>query len=351
MLRTVSSLYKAFQGNIAAIPGRWLALIFFLVLAFIPVLSQQPYALRIVTFASIYAIFAVSWDFLGGYVGQMNLGQAAFFGTGAYVAALLNLNAALPPVVTIPLGGLAAVVMGLIACVPALRLRGFYLAFVTLALPLILKGIVLALPNVTGGESGLSGLTSLGGYVTAYYIVFFVMLFSVLILWKLTDIRSKVVRVGVIFQAIREDEIAARVSGINTVSYKMLAFSISAFFAGIAGGLYAHVTRVTGPSTLELLLSFNAIVWTVFGGIGSIYGAVAGVFILSPFVELMQAIWQWRMLLYGVLIVVVLLYMPEGVAVWIRGKIQRRCPRCGLVNAATRSNCRACFAPLRPARR
>lgn len=347
MLRTVSSLYKAFQGNIAAIPGRWIALIFFLVLSLLPIITQQPYTLRIVTFASIYAIFAVSWDFLGGYVGQMNLGQAAFFGTGAYVAALLNLNLGLPPALTIPIGALAAVVTGLIACLPALRLRGFYLAFVTLALPLILRGIVLAFPDVTRGEMGLSGITSLGGYVASYYIAFFVMLFSVLILWKLTDIRSKMVRVGVIFQAIREDEIAARVSGINTVSYKILAFSISAFFAGIAGGLYAHVTRVTGPSTLELLLSFNAIVWTVFGGIGSIYGPVTGVFFLSTFVELMHAVWQWRMLLYGVLIVVILLYMPDGVAVWLRGKIQRRCPRCGLVNATTRSSCRACFTPLR----
>ena len=120
MLRTVTSVYKAFQGNILAVPGRWIALIFFLVLFFIPVITQQPYTLRIITFASIYVIFAVSWDFLSGYVVQMNLGHAAFFGTGAYLAALLTLTLDSPPAVTIPLGARVATVSGFCACVPAL---------------------------------------------------------------------------------------------------------------------------------------------------------------------------------------------------------------------------------------
>jgi branched-chain amino acid transport system permease protein len=111
------------------------------------------------------------------------------------------------------------------------------------------------------------------------------MLVSIGIMWKMTDVKSKKIRLGIILQAIREDEVTARASGINTIRYKLLAFCLSGFFAGIAGGLYVHVMKIAGPSTLELMTSINPIVWTVFGGIGTIYGPVTGVYILFPLVE------------------------------------------------------------------
>ena len=343
----IRRLFKDFQGDVLAIPGRLIALIFFLLLFFVPLITQQPYILRIFIFANIFVIFAVSWDFLSGYTGQMNFGHALFFGVAAYTAALLNLHLGLPPWATIPLGALAAMIAGLVVCIPALRLRGPYLSLVTLAFPLILIGIIFAFRDFTGGELGVSGIARISDSRTVdYYISMLIMLISVFVMWKLTDARSSIVRTGIILHAIREDEITARASGINTVRYKMLAFAVSGFFAGVAGGFHAHFMKIAGPSNLELFLSFQVIIWTVFGGIGSIYGPVVGVYILHPVMELLRVIPEVRILIFAAIVVLLLLFMPEGIAVWVRSKIERTCPRCKLANMALRRTCRACGTSL-----
>ncbi|MBL7061461.1 MAG: branched-chain amino acid ABC transporter permease [Dehalococcoidia bacterium] len=340
-------LVKDFQGDVLAIPGRLIALIFFLLLFLLPLITQEPYTLRILIFANIFVIFAVSWDFLSGYTGQVNFGHALFFGVAAYTAAMLNKYIGLQPWATIPIGAIVAVGAGVLMCLPALRLRGPYLSLVTLAFPLILLGVVKAFPDVTGGEHGITGLTRLSeSRITDYYISAVVMTISVFIMWKLTDARSALVRTGIILHAIREDEIAARASGINTIRYKLLAFAVGGFFAGIAGGLFAHFMRIAGPSTLDLMLSFQAIIWTVFGGIVSIYGAVVGVYFLYPLMEFLRVIPELRILIFAAIVIVILLFMPEGIAVWIRDKIERACPRCKLSNVWWRRTCRACGASL-----
>ncbi len=340
-------LLKDFQGDVLAIPGRLIALIFFVLLFLMPLITKDPYILRILIFANIFAIFAVSWDFLSGYTGQINFGHALFFGVAAYSAAMLNTYLDLKPWATIPIGALVAVMAGVLMCLPALRLRGPYLSLVTLAFPLILLGIIKAFPDVTGGEHGITGLARLSeSRVTDYYISALVMTVSVFIMWKLTDARSGLVRTGIILHAIREDEITARATGINTIRYKLFAFAVGGFFAGIAGGLYAHFMRIAGPSTLDLLLSFQAVVWTIFGGIVSIYGPMVGVYFLYPLTEVLRVIPELRFLILGAIVIAIILFMPEGVAVWIRDKIERRCPRCKLSNVALRRTCRACEASL-----
>jgi branched-chain amino acid transport system permease protein len=340
-------LFKDFQGDVLAIPGRLIALIFFLLLFILPLITQEPYTLRILIFSNIFVIFAVSWDFLSGYTGQVNFGHALFFGAAAYTAAMLNKYLGLQPWATIPIGAIVAVGAGMLMCLPALRLRGPYLSLVTLAFPLILLGVIKAFPDVTGGEHGITGLTRLSdSRIADYYISAVVMTISVFIMWKLTDAKSALVRTGIILHAIREDEIAARASGINTIRYKMLAFAVGGFFAGIAGGLFAHFMRIAGPSTLDLMLSFQAIIWTVFGGIVSIYGAVVGVYFLYPLMEFLRVIPELRVLIFAAIVIVILLFMPEGIAVWIRDKIERECPRCKLTNVAWRRTCRACGASL-----
>jgi branched-chain amino acid transport system permease protein len=273
-----------------------------------------------------------------------------FFGVAAYSSALLNKHFGLSHWVTIPIGSLASVLVGFIACIPALRLRGFYLGLVTLAFPVILSGIIFIFPDFTGGELGLYGLESLyGSKILQYYIVVLVMLCSVFIMNKLTSGRSKIVRIGVILHAIREDEITARASGIDTTKYKLIAFAISAGFAGIAGGLYAHYIRVAGPSTLDLFFSFQPIIWTIFGGATTIYGAVAGVFILYPLTEIacLNEVAE-RMRFVGLALILILtpLFMPEGITVWARDKIEVKCQRCKAINISMRRQCRVCRAPL-----
>ena len=330
-----------------AIPGRTIALVFFVLLFFVPLMTNDPYILRTLIFANIYVIFAVSWDLLSGYTGQINFGHALSFGVAAYTAALLNLHWGLPPWATIPLGALAAVIAGLVVCLPALRLRGPYLSLVTLAFPLILLGVIFSFTDFTGGELGISGIARVSDSRTVdYYLSALVMLVSVFIMWKLTDGKSSLVRTGIIFHAIREDEIAARASGINTIRYKLLAFAVSGFFAGIAGAFHAHFMRIAGPSNLDLFLSFQAIIWTVFGGIASIYGPVVGVYILHPLMEFLRVLPEIRMLIFAAIVVLILLFMPEGIAVWVHDKIERECPRCKLANMALRRTCKACGTSL-----
>ena len=340
-------LLKDFQGDVLAIPGRLIALVFTVLLFIVPLITQEPYILRTFIFANLFVIFAVSWDLLSGYTGQINFGYALFFGVAAYTSALLNLHLGWQPWATIPLGALAGVIAGLAVCLPALRLRGPYLSLVTLAFPLILLGIIFAFTDFTGGELGVSGIARISHSRTLdYYISLLVMTVSVLIMWKLTDAKSSLVRTGIIFHAIREDEIAARASGINTVRYKFLAFAVAGFFAGVAGALHAHFMRIAGPSNLDLFLSFQAIIWTVFGGITSIYGPVVGVYILHPLMEFLRVIPDVRTLIFAGIVVVMLLFMPEGIAVWVRDKLERECPRCKLANMAFRKTCRACNASL-----
>lgn len=343
----IRRLFKDFQGDVLSIPGRLIALVFLVFLFFIPLITQQPYTLRILILSNIFVIFAVSWDFISGYTGQINFGHAMFFGVAAYTAALLNKHLGLEPWATIPIGALAAVLAGVVMCLPALRLRGPYLSLVTLALPLILLGVIRAFPEVTGGEHGISGVAALSdSRLLDYYISVLVMIPSVMIMWKLTDAKSALVRTGIILHAIREDEIATRASGINTIRYKLFAFIIGGFFAGIAGGLYVHFLKVAGPSTLNLMLSFQAIIWTVFGGIVSIYGAVVGVYVLFPLMEFLRVIPELRVILFTIVVILILLFMPEGIAVWIRDKLEEECPRCKLSNASWRRTCRACGASL-----
>jgi branched-chain amino acid transport system permease protein len=330
------------KGEIFVLPSRIIVFVFFVVLLAFPILIEDRYIIRIITLASIFAIFAASWDLLSGFTGQINFGHALFFGVSSYTAALLNLHLHIPPWGTIPLGGLAAVLAGLIIGIPCLRLRGTYLALTTLAFPIILMGIVFAMPAITGGELGVSGLERLAkSRVVAFYIIVILMIALVGIMWKITD--SKI---GIIFHAIREDEVAVRAAGINTTRYKLLAFCLSGFFAGIAGGLYAHYMRIAGPSTLEVTMSFQVVIWSVFGGVVTIWGPVGAVFLLFPLLEFFRLWPEVRLLLFAFVILMILLYMPEGLLPWIRDKIENECPRCKIRNVAGRKTCRICAAEI-----
>jgi branched-chain amino acid transport system permease protein len=334
----IRKFFKLLKTEVFVLPSRMIVLLFILGLLALPLVTYDPYLFRILILSSIFAIFAASWDLLSGFTGQMNFGHALFFGVGAYGAALLNLHLDFPPWASIPLGALGAVLAGLIIGIPCLRLRGTYLALTTLSFPIILMGIVFAIPEVTGGELGISGIDRLvRSRVGQYYIAVVVMIVLVVIMWKITDSNM-----GIIFHAIREDEVAVRASGINTTRYKLMAFCLSGFFAGVSGGLYAHFMRIAGPSTLEVSMSFQVVIWAVFGGVVTIWGPVGAVFILVPLLEFFRFWPEFRMLLFAIVILLILLFMPQGLLPWIRDKIENECPRCKIRNVAIRKSCRIC---------
>lgn len=347
----VKRLLSDFRWGVLPVPGRTIAIVFFIFLYLIPVITNSQYTLLLTTMAAIYTIFAVSWDVLSGYSGQVNFGHALFFGAGAYGAALLHRHLGWQPWATIPLGAIIATTVGVITCLPALRLRPPYLSLLTLAFPIILERIVRSLPaDWAGGDLGIRRLPALASSpINSYYICLIVMTVSVLIMWKLTDAGSKYVRTGLIFHAIREDEIAARATGINTIRYKILAFVIGGLFAGLAGAMFAHFRGMASPAYFSTFVSFQAIIWVVFGGIVSIYGPVVGVYTVYVLLDYLRVtpLGEYRILIMTGVIILILLFMPEGIAVRIRDRIERRCPRCKLTNVAWRRDCRACGADLR----
>jgi branched-chain amino acid transport system permease protein len=342
-MTAIRMAFRYVRNEVMVLPTRVIAVLFVLLLLLMPLITNDMYILRIIAIAAIFSIYAASWDLLSGFVGQVSFGHALFFGVAAYTTALLNLRLGLSPMITIPLGGVVAVLVGLLVGIPCLRLKGPYLGLATLAFPIMLMGIIFVFPKFFGGELGISGITRLAtSRLNEYYIAVILMLLLCYIMWRITD--SKI---GIIFHAIREDEIAVRASGINTTKYKLLAFCLSGFFAGIAGGLYTHFLRIAGPSMLAVLMSFQAIIWSIFGGIATIYGAVAGVFILFPALEFLRAFSEYRMLIFALIVLLVLRLMPQGITTFFRDKLERECPRCKVRNAFTRKECRVCYSDMR----
>lgn len=334
------------RNEVFVLPSRNLVFAWVVALVALPAVYDDPYVLRILTMTCIFAIFAASWDLLAGYTGQVNFGHALFFGAGAYTSALTSLKLGISPWATIWAGTGVAAFFGVLAGYLCLRLRGSYLSLATLAFPLILLGILFAFPDFSGGELGVSGLRRLMPSATGnYYVAVISMLAVVFALWALADSKF-----GIVLHAIRDDEVAARASGINTPRYKLGIFAVSAAAAGLAGALFAHYLRVAGPSTLEVALSFQVVIWGIFGGLATIYGPVAAVFILYPLTEWLgsfAAFGELRLLVFAVIVLLVLLFMPGGLAPWVRDKVEAQCPRCRQRNASWKPACRLCGAALK----
>jgi len=339
-------VWAELKNEVFVLPSRTLVLAWAIALLALPLVYNDAYVLRILTMTCLFAIFAASWDLLAGYTGQVNFGHALFFGAGAYTSSLMSQKLGVSPWLTIWAGAAVATLVGWGVGYLCLRLRGSYLSLATLAFPLIVLGLLFAFPGFSGGELGISGLRRLALTPTQnYYIAAVAMLAVVFGLWLLADSKF-----GLVLHAVRDDEVAARASGINTPRYKLAVFAISAAAAGFAGALFAHYIRVAGPSTLEVALSFQVVIWGIFGGVATIYGPVAAVFLLYPLTEWLgsfEKIGELRLLIFAVIVLLVLLFMPRGLAPWVRDKVEVQCPRCKQRNAVWKSVCRLCGAGLK----
>lgn len=333
------------RTEVLVLPSRIIVLAFVLGLLLLPLISSDPYILRVLIMCCLFATFAASWDFLAGYSGQVNFGHALFFGAAAYASAMLNTNFGISAWITIPIGAMVAGLSGVLIGLLCLRLRGSYLSLVTLSLPIILVSIFFAIPEITGGELGIRGVEQLTqSRVTYYYLAVALMLISCFVLWKIGQ--SKI---GLLFHALREDQVALRAAGINTTKYKLLAFAISGTVAGLAGAFFGHFMRTVGPSVLATQLSFEAVIFAIVGGVVSIVGPIVAVFTLVPLVEYLsdvELLSEFRLLIFSLVVILVLLFMPRGFVPWIRDKIETVCPRCKNRNTASRTSCRVCSTEL-----
>ena len=264
------------------------------------------YYTGIVMMVGINIILTASLNLTTGYLGQLALGHAGFMSVGAYGAALFTLYSGLPSGISFPvalvIGGIVAALFGIAIGIPALRLKGDYLAIITLGFGEIIR-VLITNVEFTGGAKGLRGIPR----ITNFAYVYIVVIITLVVLFTL--LRS---RQGRAIISIREDEVAAEASGINTTYYKLLAFTISAFFAGVAGGLYAHNLSVLDPTNFDFNYSIEILVMVVLGGMGSLTGSVIAAIVLTILPEALRDFASARMLIYSVLLIIMMIFRPSG---------------------------------------
>ncbi|MEW6529871.1 MAG: branched-chain amino acid ABC transporter permease [Thermodesulfobacteriota bacterium] len=292
----------------------------------LPLVVRDRYFLHLVVTAGIFVLLASSWNLLAGYAGQLNLGHAAFYGIGAYTSAILATKLGITPWLGLLAGGLMAALFGLMLGVPALRLSGPYLAITTIGFSEILRLVAMNWVELTRGSLGLYGIPpftpiKLGSWleiefrseIGAYYLLLVLVCVSLAFFRRLT-----VSEFGLSLKSLREDEIGAASIGINISGYKLAVFTISAFFAGLAGAFFAHYQRLVSPDTLSLGETFAILTMTMLGGLGTLVGPVLGAVLLTflseglRFVEDMVKL-DVRMIIYGVLLIVTIRFMRGGI--------------------------------------
>jgi branched-chain amino acid transport system permease protein len=280
-----------------------------------PLAIRDDYIIQLVSIGILNAIVVLGLNFVTGWTGQINFGQAAFYGLGAYATAIAT-KAGLPwivtPVVSVALVLVAALILGL----PTLRLRTYYLAMTTIGFGEIIRLIIVYWEPVTGGTSGLRAIPpiSLFGVSPHGLIQHYYLLLATLALATLVALRIRWSALGRAMIATRDSEIAAEQCGVDTTRTKLLAFMIGAVYAGLAGCLYASSIRFVSPDSFSGVQAVLLMTMLIVGGMGSITGSIAGALALTFLPELLRFLGQWYLVLYGLGVIAVIVLMPGGLA-------------------------------------
>jgi branched-chain amino acid transport system permease protein len=281
-----------------------------------PYLLTNEYYVSVLILSCINAIIAAGLNLLLGYAGQISLGHAAFYGLGAYISSIATATWGLPMEASLVLAVVLVSVVAYLIGIPTLKLSGHYLAMATLGFGIIVYIVFNETISLTGGPSGFVGIPRLKlfGYTFAsdisyYYLVAFVLALAVLL--SLNIINS---RVGRALRAIHTSEKAAQVAGIDIAKYKLFVFVLSAAFAAVAGGLYAHYLTFVAPSSFGFLFSVELVTMVVLGGMANIWGAVAGAFFLTVLPEFLRVFENIELLIFGAILVLGMMYLPDGLA-------------------------------------
>lgn len=289
----------------------------------------DAYLLQILILIGINIILAVSLNLVTGHTGQFSLGHAGFMAVGAYISSSLTLFAG-PSILgvigdgaagtsllfcaALALGGAAAAFTGLLVGVPSLRLRGDYLAIVTLGFGEIIR-VVFQNTEAVGGPRGLAGIPQYTNFFWTYALV-------ALTIYVIANLVNSTYGRG--FLAVRDDEIAAEAMGINTTKYKVIAFVVGAFFAGIAGALYAHAYMYINPEGFNFLKSIDAVIMVILGGMGSTLGVAAAAVLVTTLNEFLREFEAYRMIIFALLLIVMMILRPQGLFGGFRGFRRKR---------------------------
>ena len=279
-----------------------------LLLALTPPLIGSSYLTGVLTVCLIYAIWAMSWDFFSGLTGRENFGYTLFVGIGAYASGYLNVNLGVGPwlgaLLAIGLTTVAALIVGL----ATLRLSGPYFALAMLAMATMVQRLMLIFWEVTGGEEGIQGIAPLLADPLAYYYL----VYALAIATGLALLAVARTRWGILLRAIRGDDASCQAAGINTAFYKVASLLLSGAVGGLGGVLYAHYQMQVSPQLFSVLMLMSIITMVYVGGIGSIYGAAGGAILLSFLGEMLRGFGPYRLLVYGIVLILVLFFMPNG---------------------------------------
>ncbi len=250
----------------------------------------------------INIMLGVSLNLINGFTGQFSIGHAGFMAVGAYLGAVLTVKLHLPFIVAIMGGAAAAGFLGFVIGLPTLRLSGDYLAIATLGLGEIIRITILNIPYV-GGASGFMGIPRL----TNFTWVFWTMIFTIFFVKNFINSSH-----GRACMAIRENEIAAEAMGVDTTKYKVMAFTIGAAFAGVAGAMFSHYFYIAHPASFTFMKSFDILTIVVLGGLGSITGSITAAILLTFVSAALASYPEWRMIAYALMLIILMLYRPQG---------------------------------------
>jgi branched-chain amino acid transport system permease protein len=292
----------------------WILPLAFIALYPVTLAGGSPYWSGLLIFVGIYVILAVGLDLLMGFTGQISVGHAAYFAIGAYTSGILTAKFGFSPLGAMLIGMILTGAVAWALGRPVLALKEYYLAMATLAFNEIVVALIIGLEWLTGGASGLRDIPpfSLFGFVFGNHMHYYYFVWAIVIIvitCSLAVVRSPF---GRTLLAIHSDEIAARAFGVDTAKYKTRIFVLASVFASMAGSLFTHYMGFLAPDDFGVLTSINILVMLFLGGIGTIYGPILGAFFMKLLPELTYQIHDYELLLNGLILIVVLVFMPKG---------------------------------------
>ncbi len=287
---------------------------FVLALALLPLWLRNDYYLSLLNFIGIHTILVVGLNLLMGYAGQISLGHAAFFGVGAYTSGILTATYGLNPWLALAAGLVLAGLLAFLIGIPALKLRGYYLAMATLGFGVIVYIFFVQAQRLTGGPSGLSGIPALAlaGFAFHSPLRLYALIWALAL--GLLAVSAGLVdsRLGRALRALHDSEAAAESLGINTQRLKLLIFVWSALYAALAGSLYAHTLNFIAPSSFDIMFSIKLVTMVVVGGMASIWGSLLGAGVLTVLPELLVVFHDFEVVIFGAILMVVMIFLPRG---------------------------------------
>ena len=289
-------------------------LIFTLGVALVRLSVANDYYFTLLNIIGINTLLVVGLNLLLGYAGQISLGHAAFFGLGAYTSGILTATYGVSPWLALPAGLVVAGVAAVLVGVPALKLRGYYLAMATLGFGIIVYIVFNQAQVLTGGPSGLSGISSLSlfGFPLDSPERLFLLIWPVLGVILLLSANLVDSRLGRALRALHDSEAAAQSLGVNTSRAKLLVFVWSALYAALAGSLYAHTLKFIEPTTFNFMFSIKLVTMVVVGGMASVWGSLLGAAVLTILPELLTVFHDYEVLIFGAILMVVIIFLPRG---------------------------------------